>query len=228
MDIYQVVAGRNNGGNTQYSNYRIPGIVVTKQDTVIMYYESRMTGSDWADMDIQMFRSTDGGNTWGEPITLAEGSEIGKTMNNPIMIVGNDNTLQLLYCVEYGTCGICNDSADSSCPHGSGVFYRYSKADGLTWSDTVNISVATSPDIRNVIATGPGHGICLEDGTLLTSVWLVLKEDGQALTSHHPGNVALCTARTTAQPGSLAKLFPTSITSRIPMKPSPYSLRTEG
>lgn len=208
MDIYQVVAGRNNGGNTQYSNYRIPGIVVTKQDTVIMYYESRMTGSDWADMDIQMFRSTDGGNTWGEPITLAEGSEIGKTMNNPIMIVGNDNTLHLLYCVEYGTCGICNASAGSSCPHGSGVFYRYSKDDGLTWSDTVNISDATSPDIRNVIATGPGHGICLEDGTLLTSVWLVLKEDGQALTSHHPGNVATLYSKDNGATWQLGEIVP--------------------
>ena len=209
MDVRQVVAGKNNGGDDpRYSNYRIPGIVVTKQDTVIMYYEARTTGSDWADMDIQMFRSTDGGETWGEPICLAAGSEVGKTMNNPIMIVGNDNTLHLLYCVEYGTCGTCNDAANSSCAHGCGVFYRQSKDDGLTWSEAVNISDSTGPDIRNVIATGPGHGICLEDGTLIATVWLVLKEDNAALTSHHPGNVSTLYSTDNGETWQLGEIVP--------------------
>lgn len=210
MDIREVVAGKNNGGTTKYTNYRIPGMVVTNQDTVIMYYEARMSASDWGNMDILAFRSTDGGETFGEPIMLAAGAEIGATMNNPIIIVGNDenNTLHFLYCVEYGVCKQCNDSATSACPHGPGVFYRKSIDDGLTWSDPVNISDSTNPDMHNVIATGPGHGIALSDGTLIATVWLVKKSDNSSLTSHHPGNVATLYSKDNGNTWHMGELVP--------------------
>ena len=70
-----------------------------------------------------------------------------------------------------------------------GVFYRRSDDDGVSWSEPEEISDMTSPEIRNVIATGPGHGIELRDGTLLVPVWLVLKESGEADMSHHPAVV---------------------------------------
>lgn len=192
MDVRQVIAGKNNGGNTQYTNYRIPGLVVTKKDTLIMYYEARMAADDWADMDILAFRSEDGGETFGNPIMLAAGAKIGKTMNNPVMIVGSDNTLHFLYCVEYGVCEECGDSATSTCPHGVGVFYWRSIDDGISWSEPVNITDSTGPDMRYVFAIGPGHGICLPDGTLVASVWMVKKEnavDGD-IQAHHCASIS--------------------------------------
>lgn len=53
-----------------YSNYRIPGIVVTKKNTVITYFEARRTMSDWAHMDILLYRSEDGGETFSEAIVM--------------------------------------------------------------------------------------------------------------------------------------------------------------
>ncbi len=192
LDIKTVAAGKNNGGDTKYTNFRIPGIAVTKKDTVIIYFEARMTGSDWADMDIVAMRSVDGGETFGEPIIIAEGASSGQTMNNPVMIVGSDGTLHMLYCVEYGVCTTCNDGATLACTHGPGVFHCTSKDDGLTWSAPTNISNDTySAEIDHyVIATGPGHGICLSDGTLIATVWFVSPDKlNGGITSHHIGSV---------------------------------------
>ena len=68
----------------KYTNYRLPSIVVTKKDTVIVYGEARDTrvnndsggtNHDECLMDIYLRRSTDGGETFGEPIYVARGSE---------------------------------------------------------------------------------------------------------------------------------------------------------
>ena len=209
MDVRQVVAGKNHGGNTPYSNYRIPGLVVTKKDTLIMYYEARMEADDWADMDILAFRSLDGGESFGEPIMLAAGSEIGRTVNNPIMIVGNDGGLHFLYCVEYGVCEDCGDAATSQCPHGVGVFYRKSTDDGLTWSEPVNITDSTAPDQRYVFAVGPGHGICLPDGTLVASVWMIRKEnvDG-SIRAHHCASVSTLYSKDNGATWQMGEILP--------------------
>jgi len=189
MDVEKILKGNTSGGDGIYSHYRIPGIVVTKQNTVIMYFEARTGLDDWSPMDLLAYRSTDGGNSFGEPIKIVEGVSTGTTVNNPTMIVGNDGTLHLLYCVEYGICTECNSSATSACPHGSGVFYTKSTNDGVSWSAPENISDSTSPDVRNVFAVGPGHGICLDDGTLLATVWYVRKDVGAALESHYTSEV---------------------------------------
>ncbi len=190
MDIEKILIGNTSGGDGIYSHYRIPGIVVTKQDTVIMYFEARTGLDDWSPMDLLVYRSTDGGNSFDEPIKVVEGVSTGTTINNPTMIVGNDGTLHLLYCVEYGICTECNAAATSACTHGSGVFYTKSTNDGVSWSTPVNISDSTAPNVRNVFAVGPGHGICLDDGTLLATVWYVRKDVGAALESHYTSEVA--------------------------------------
>ena len=51
---------------------RIPGIVVTKQGTVLAYCEARkQQGGDWGPIDVMMRRSTDGGKTWGPMRVIA-------------------------------------------------------------------------------------------------------------------------------------------------------------
>ncbi len=163
--------------DSKYSNYRIPGIVITGRGTVITYYEARRTASDWALMDILLYRSEDGGKTFGDPIVMAQGTSDYPTVNNPVCIVGGDGILHFLYCRNYSV-------------GGGDVFYRRSDDDGLTWSEPENIMASTGPELHNVFACGPGHGISPRDGMLLTPIWMVLKSAGEEPMSHHPGTVS--------------------------------------
>lgn len=159
--------------------YRIPGIVVSKSGTVIVYCEERDSKSDWARINLVYRRSTDGGKSWELPRTIVEGKKLGITANNPVMIADYvTGKIHCLYVVEYGIG-----------PYG-GIFYTYSADDGISWSAPVNLTQITLPDIRNVFAVGPGHGIQLRDGTLIVSAWMVLKVENQPLKSHHPAVVS--------------------------------------
>ncbi|MBQ9964303.1 MAG: exo-alpha-sialidase [Clostridia bacterium] len=168
----------------KYAYWRIPGMIVTSENTVITYYEARANGTDYDGIDIIAYRSEDGGDTFGEPIVLASGFESGTTMNNPVMIADENGIVHFLYCVNYGVCSTCNAAATSACAHGAGVFYRKSADDGKTWSEPVNISDATDPTFHDVIATGPTHGIRTSAGALVVPVWMVKKGQGWSLTSH--------------------------------------------
>ena len=167
-----------------YARFRIPGIVTTAHGTLLAYCEARRGDSDWADIDILMRRSIDGGQTFGDPVVLADGTKNKQTVNNPVMIAGRDGTVHFLYCVEYGVT-----------ERGGGVFYRQSTDDGAIWSEPRDISAMTSPELRNVFATGPGHGIELADGTLFVPCWTVLKAHGKPADSHHPGTVCALISR---------------------------------
>ncbi len=177
-------------GEGGFAGYRIPGIVVTKQGSVLAYCEARKhSKSDWGEIEIHLRRSTDGGRTWNSaakiahvgprlgrnPVALAKksGGPNDQTVNNPVAISDRDTgAVHLLYCVEYMRC-----------------FYIRSDDDGATWSRPVEIT-ATFDAFRptyewKVIATGPGHGIQLREGRLLVPVWLSTSQ-----TSPHGPTVA--------------------------------------
>lgn len=163
-------------GENHFALYRIPGIVVTTKGTVLAYCEARKTSSDWAEIEIFLTRSTDGGKTWeaarqiahlGErlprsavALRLKKAGDKDQTVNNPVAIVDRETgAIHFLYCVNYERC-----------------FYMRSDDDGRTFSAPVEIT-STFEKFRpeydcNVIATGPGHGIQLENGRLVVPVWL--------------------------------------------------------
>jgi sialidase-1 len=155
-----------------YAQYRIPGVVVTGNGTMITYTEARKTTSDWADIDIYMRRSTDGGATWQPRVKLVDGVSTANTINNPVMIAEKNNgTVHFLYCKEYNQ-----------------AFYRKSTDNGATWSTPVEITSVFNQYKSEfnwaAFATGPGHGIQLDNGRLLVPVWLTLN------TTHAPGVVS--------------------------------------
>ena len=156
-----------------YSHHRIPGAVVTERGTLIVYCEARTACSDWALMDILMQRSTDGGISFEPPIWLCEGTIRHNTVNNPVMIVGQGGVLHLLYCVDYTV-------------RGGGIHYRRSTDDGLTWSVPRDLSMACRPEFHQVLAPGPGHGLCLQNGVLIAPVWMVPTSAGVPLDAHMP------------------------------------------
>lgn len=160
----------------QYSNHRIPGMLVTSRGTLLAYREARRHMSDWARMDILLSRSTDFGESFAPDVMLAEGTEGHPTVNNPVMAEDGQGRIHFLYCEDYGV-------------EGGRVLHRVSEDDGVTWGPAEDISAATRPEYRNVIAFGPGHGICLKNGTLIFPVWLVPKSAGNRPKAHGPSEV---------------------------------------
>lgn len=180
----------------KYSNYRIPGLAVTSRGTLLAYFEARRTASDWAMMDILLYRSEDGGKTFGDAVVIAEGSDEYPTVNNPVCIPDGD-VLHFLYCRNY-TVG------------GGHAFIRDSYDDGLTWSEPRDIYGFTNPDYHNAFAFGPGHGIKTSAGILAVPVWFVPKAAGAELTSHHPSETALFSSSDGGKTWEMSEIIPSS------------------
>ena len=184
-------------GEGGYVMYRIPGLVVTAQGTLLAYCEARQAGGDWGNIDLLVRRSTDGGRTWDAARKLADppadaqtnavalarkqAKEGQITMNNPVLIADRAGPVHLLYCVGYGRC-----------------FYARSDDDGRSFGPAAEITEQAFGPYRpaydwKVLATGPGHGIQLSpgqaspSGRLLVPVWLSL---GTESNGHRPSCVS--------------------------------------
>ena len=150
--------------NKEYTACRIPGMVITSKGNLIAYYECRRAFSDWAEIDLKIIRSEDGGDTWTTVKVIPGG---GNTLNNPVIIVKGED-IHFLYCKNYKY-----------------MFYCKSVDDGLNFSEGVDISSTfdNCGFFYSVVAVGPGHGI-VHNGNLLAPVWFACnKEDPKA---HRP------------------------------------------
>ncbi len=140
-------------GAEGYHTYRIPGIVLTKKNTLLAFCEGRKTGrGDHGDLDLMLRRSTDGGKTWG-PMQLVyeEGGTAKITIGNPCPVVDQKTgTIWLPFCRN-------NDR----------VFVTRSDDDGKTWAAPVEITKDVKRPEWGWYATGPGHGIQLSGGRLV-------------------------------------------------------------
>ena len=160
-------------GQAGYATFRVPGIVATRDGSLLVYCEARRNSrSDWADIEVLLCRSTNGGKTWSPPQRIADSGK--DTVNNPVAIVDRDTgRIHFLYCINYARC-----------------FYMFSDDDGLTFSEPREITAAFEPLRKhyawNVLATGPGHGIQLRGGRLLIPVWL-----STAMREHRPSAVSV-------------------------------------
>ncbi len=168
--VFEPIAG-------QYSSIRIPALVITKKGTLLAFAAGRIkSGSDWADMDLLMKRSEDGGQTWG-PLQVVAQRAGGKPTDNPTPIVGNDGTIHLVYQRDYAY-----------------AYYTHSTDDGLTWTPAKDITTSfeafKSTYDWKVLAPGPGHSIQLQNGRLLIPVWLADSDRMKPHRSHRPSRIA--------------------------------------
>jgi len=140
-------------GQGGYHTYRIPGIVLTNEGTLLAICEGRKTGrGDHGDLDLVLRRSSDGGKTW-DPMKLVyeEGGTAKITIGNPCPVVDRTTgTVWLPFCRN-------NDR----------VFITHSTDDGKTWAVPVEITAGVKDPAWSWYATGPGHGIQLSTGRLL-------------------------------------------------------------
>ena len=146
--------------DSNYASMRIPALVMTNKGTLLAFCEARIgTASDWADMDLALRRSTDGGKTWGLVQVLASSRNKSGPVGNPAPIVDKDGKIHLLFQRDYAR-----------------GFYTYSDDDGLSWKSPKDITAVYDgfkPQYNwNVLATGPGHGIQLKNGRLLVPIWM--------------------------------------------------------
>ncbi len=152
-----------------YEMFRIPCIASTGRGKLVAACEARRSASDWADIDLTVRTSCDGGETWSERVVLDAGR--GETVNNPVLFTEGEQVM-LLWQRAY-----------------SRTFSAKSCDGGKTWgsiTEHTGAIRAIMPEYT-VIAVGPGHGCVARDGRYLTPAWFVNNtEDPHA---HFPSRV---------------------------------------
>ncbi|MBD2703832.1 exo-alpha-sialidase [Spirosoma sp. BT702] len=161
--VFEITATVFDPGTT-YATTRIPALVMTAKGTLLAFCEARVNNTgDWADIDIVMRRSTDGGKTWEDNVVIAARENKRPTSNCTPIVDRDGKTIHVLYQRNYSNC-----------------FYVRSTDDGKTWSapsDITNAFEQFRPEYNwKVLAPGPGHAIQLQKGAhagrLVVPVWL--------------------------------------------------------
>jgi len=137
-------------GDAGYDTFKIPTMIVAPDGTILAFAEARTDSQeDWSKTDIVVRRSADRGATWSPlEVVLEDGDNV---VGNACPVVDRDTGfLWLLFCKN-------NDRA----------FKTHSEDNGLTWAAPEEITSSVKLPGWTWYATGPSHGIQLEDGTLM-------------------------------------------------------------
>ncbi len=141
-------------GEEGYACYRVVAMVVTNEGTILAFSEGRVNDcNDEGDIDLVMKRSTDNGETWSPLLTLEDDGP--NPCKNPCPVVLPSGRILLMWC--------WNKSIPSKEDRTTREIYTtYSDDDGLTWTDSRNITDMVYEDDWGWYGTGPGHGIVKE------------------------------------------------------------------
>ena len=151
---------RDNGSRV----YRIPAMIVAEDGSIVVAADKRY--QSYTDIggghviDIVVRRSTDGGKTWSEPVTIAKG--LGTADNNrcgfgdPSLVKGKDGKLYCLFAAGnlgywYGQKHICMSTSTDN---------------GVTWSSSESnppVDLYSTGAIQNATGVGAAGGYGLYD-----------------------------------------------------------------
>jgi sialidase-1 len=148
------------GGTAGYGCFRIPALVRTKAGSLLAFAEARKSPScaDRGAIDLVVRRSTNGGRTWGPIRVVLSGSDTDPnapfTRGNPAPVVDATTGRVLLISTS-------NPATISGKRLG---WIQDSDDDGISWSAARPLGATFSGSDRGWFATGPSHGIQLENG----------------------------------------------------------------
>lgn len=152
-------------GQGGYDMYRVPGLVVTGGGDILAYYEGR--GQDASQRALLARRSTDKGTTFGEPYPLKE-ARSDVMLHNPLMIAGEKDELFFFWNEDYLR-----------------VYMQKSSNGGYDWEDAVELTEIVkgwnSVWPLTLFAIAPGHGLRIENRTLVLPMWL-----SRGVNAHEP------------------------------------------
>ena len=129
---------------------RIPALAVSPGGALLAFCEARRSGqSDDADTDVLLRRSTDGGETWTEPVVVAgDAGDDRVTIGNPTVVVDR----------------VANRTVLFVCRNNRRVLVTRSADDGVSWSPLQEVSDHVTRPTWTWVATGPGAGVQLVHG----------------------------------------------------------------
>ena len=123
-------------GDYGSANYRIPGVITAKDGSIVIVTDKRKynEGDLPQDIDIICNRSTDGGHTWSEPYTIAQGTGVNHGFGDCAVAWSNDDNG--LIAVFVGGVGLW-----SSTPSNPIRSYKsYSYDNGASWTEPEDIT----------------------------------------------------------------------------------------
>lgn len=142
--------------------YRIPALIVSNAGTLLAFSEARREGKgDTGNIDVVLRRSTDGGDTWSEIISVWDDG--ANTCGNPTPVVERGSGRIWLPMTWNLGSDHEQDIIAGRTANPRRAFMTYSDDDGLTWAPAYEL-----PDLRKPhwgwYATGPGNAIQMTHG----------------------------------------------------------------
>ena len=161
-----VVFQQNESG---YPLMRIPGIVLSKDQTLLAFCEARWAPADRSRTDIVLKRSVDGGETWGPlQLVIASQGELDAWVN-PCPVADTVTGTIFLFVTLFPDGPVDIREWEALLKYGAiRTFVTESTDDGLTWSTPLDITEQIT-DVTSDIGkkTGPGAGIQTSTGRLV-------------------------------------------------------------
>ena len=146
------------------SNYRIPGMTVAPDGTILAFAEGRRNGSDPGaagyPIDMVMKRSTDNGQTW-EPLVVMHTNpafDYSDPRSVTDLITGKVQFMYMQWPDDCGQTCVPVGLGDNS----SVTFIQTTDDNGQTWSGPFNINSQVKDPSWSALNCGPGHGIQLK------------------------------------------------------------------
>ena len=158
-------------GDYNSTNYRIPAVITAKDGSIVAMTDKRKynEGDLPQDIDIICNRSTDGGRTWSEPYTVAQGTGYNHGFGDCALAWSNDENGLIAGFV--GGVGLWNSTPSN--PQRSYISRSYDN--GQTWTEPEDVtnfifgSNCVVPEHRSWRASffGSGNGLLTSTGRII-------------------------------------------------------------